>query len=212
MPAGFDIDWRSLKPALQRLGVVAVVTGILVAASAWYRYQHQSAYEARESEYQSVRNDYRDVQEALHIMRSDYARFQGLERVGFLGREPRLNWVESMRSIAVGLGLPGIRYHLSPRQAYTHPLIADTRPFDLQVTRMAIDIRLDHEGQLLSFFDQLRARGNGLFDIQHCKLGRIHDSDRVVFTGPNLHAHCELNWYSLSMQSMDAVAGEEEDW
>lgn len=211
MPIGSDIDWRSLKPALLRLGVVAVVAGMLVAASAWFRHQHQSAYETSESEYQSVRGGYRDVQEALRIMRSDYARFQSLERVGFLGHEPRLNWVENIRGIAVGLGLPGVRYHLSPRQVYPHPLIANTHPFDLNVTRMTIDARLGHEGELLSFFDQLRARDNGLFDIQHCKLGRIHDSEHVVFSGPNLHVHCELNWYSLTMQAMDMVE-EEEDW
>ena len=211
MAIGSDIDWRSLKPALLRLALVAVVVGILVGASAWFRYQHQSAYTASESEYQSVRSGYRDVQAALRIMRTDYAQFQRLERVGFLGREPRLNWVENIRSIAVGLGLPGIRYHLSPRQAYPHPLIANTHPFDLNVTRMTIDAKLDHEGELLSFFDQLRARDNGLFDIQHCKLGRIHDSDQVIFTGPNLHVHCELNWYSLTRQSTDRVE-EEEDW
>lgn len=197
--------YTELRQPLLRTGAVLAVLLILVAAAGSYNAHVGRQRLAAEQHFQGTVQDFRTALESEQILRTEAERFLQLRAQGFVGPEPRLRWVEDVRTAAAGAGLVAIRYELEPRMPHTANFA--TGSFQLFASLMRLQLELRHEGDLLAFLNLLEARRGGLFELSACTLRRAREAGEISLQAANLKADCELRWYSLDAQ--DSPTAEE---
>lgn len=122
--------------------------------------------------------------------------YQYLQRIGFVGDEQRLNWLEGLRLANQQAQLFGVQYQIGSQQSY--PYAAELTPGQLTLHQsvMKLTFQLLHEGDLMSFLAALGKQGAGFFAVNQCKLERLGTGGSIRFQ-PNLRADCDIAWITL---------------
>ncbi|MBX3661549.1 MAG: hypothetical protein KF804_03760 [Burkholderiales bacterium] len=131
-------------------------------------------------------------------------RYRQLENAGFIGEEQRINWIDALRNANARTDLFGVSYEIGAQQPYAHAAELAPGPIALRQSRMRLDFRLLHEGDLLRFFDALREQGAGLFHLDQCTLRRT-DTGTALRYQPNITANCELAWITATPDAAPGV-------
>jgi hypothetical protein len=123
--------------------------------------------------------------------------YRQLEKIGFVGAEQRLNWVESLRAANAQAGLSGVNYQLTAQEPY--PYVAKDNPVGDRVrqSRMRLSFGVLHEGELTRLFRALSAQQQGLFALNSCSLDRAGRQGAPLPGQANLTAECELSWLTI---------------
>ncbi|MEW6313756.1 MAG: hypothetical protein AB1513_06890 [Pseudomonadota bacterium] len=135
--------------------------------------------------------------EASVIMR--YLRpYQEFQRLGAIGQEQRINWLDGLRNANLEAGLFGVEYQIGAQQPYAFSAAGTTgaaggKP-TLRQSQMKINFRLLHEEDLMRFFRALEQQQVGLFALNQCLLERTSTAPIGTRFQPNLRAECELSW------------------
>ena len=124
---------------------------------------------------------------------SDY---QYLQRLGFVGDEQRINWLEGLRLTNQQTQLFGVDYQIGAQQPYPYASELDPGQLTLYQSLMKINFRLLHEGDLVRFLGTLAQQGAGFFSVNQCVIERL-DTDGSIRFQPNLRADCELAWITV---------------
>ena len=119
--------------------------------------------------------------------------YQYLQRLGFIGDEQRINWLEGLRLSNQQTQLFGVDYQIGAQQPYPYASELEPGQLTLQQSLMKISFRLLHEGDLLRFLGTLAKQGVGVFSVNQCVIKRIDTGGSIRFQ-PNLQADCELAW------------------
>ena len=119
--------------------------------------------------------------------------YQYLQRLGFVGDEQRINWLEGLRLSNQQTQLFGVDYQIGAQQPYPYASELEPGQLTLQQSLMKISFRLLHEGDLLRFLGTLAKQGVGVFSVNQCVMQRIDTGGSIRFQ-PNLQADCELAW------------------
>ncbi len=124
---------------------------------------------------------------------SDY---QYLQRLGFVGDEQRINWLDGLRLTNQQTQLFGVDYQISAQQPY--PYASELNPGELALYQsvMKISFRLLHEEDLLRFLGTLAKQRAGVFSVNQCVMERVETGGSIRFQ-PNLRADCELAWITM---------------
>ena len=122
--------------------------------------------------------------------------YEYLQRIGFVGDEKRLNWLEGLRLSNQQAQLFGVQYQIGSQQQY--PYAAELSPGQLTLHQsvMKLSFQLLHEGDLMSFLTALGKQGAGFFAVNECKLDRANTGGSIRFQ-PNLRADCDIAWITL---------------
>ncbi len=192
----FEIDKDMLRAPLQCLLLVAVVTGLLGGLSTWYtNTQHGELLGAR-GDLNVLRAEYRDAVEAGGILRTSQQRYHDLEQRGFIGDEPRLLWIESLRNSGQTQRLYSLKYNLRQQQPIRMNGGPETSHYQLYASPMQLHLDVAHEGRLVSFFDGLRNERPGVYRLHACTLTPSFSKGQVLFDKPNVSADCDLIWFT----------------
>ena len=126
--------------------------------------------------------------------------YEYLQRIGFVGDEKRLNWLEGLRLSNQQAQLFGVQYQIGSQQQY--PYAAELNPGQLTLHQsvMKLSFQLLHEGDLMSFLKALGKQGAGFFAVNECKLDRANTGGSIRFQ-PNLRADCDIAWITLRAAS-----------
>jgi len=126
--------------------------------------------------------------------------YEYLQRIGFVGDEKRLNWLEGLRLSNQQAQLFGVQYQIGSQQQY--PYAAELNPGQLTLHQsvMKLSFQLLHEGDLMSFLTALGKQGAGFFAVNECKLDRANTGGSIRFQ-PNLRADCDIAWITLRAAS-----------
>jgi Tfp pilus assembly protein PilV len=126
--------------------------------------------------------------------------YEYLQRIGFVGDEKRLNWLEGLRLSNQQTQLFGVQYQIGSQQQY--PYAAELNPGQLTLHQsvMKLSFQLLHEGDLMSFLTALGKQGAGFFAVNECKLDRANTGSSIRFQ-PNLRADCDIAWITLRAAS-----------
>lgn len=136
--------------------------------------------------------------------------YRNLERMGFVGEEQRLNWVEGLRLSNQQSQLFGISYQIGAQQPY--PFAAELNPGQITVhhSLMKLNFGLLHEGDLLRLLTTLGKQGAGFFAVNQCEMERagaaVTNTGGAVRYQPNLRAECELSWITLRAPATEIAA------
>jgi hypothetical protein len=126
--------------------------------------------------------------------------YQYLQRIGFVGDEQRLNWLEGLRLSNQQSQLFGVQYQIGSQQPYAFADELDAGQLALHQSVMKLDFQLLHEGDLMRFFATLGKQGAGFFAVNQCKIERVSTGGSIRFQ-PNLRAACDLSWITLRPSS-----------
>jgi len=178
--------------------LLALLAVLLVAVAAIY-YTEQLMVSARQqltqqqAQLKEARTRLQKSGDEKDIIVSYLDRFRQLQRVGFVGEEQRINWLDGLRLTNQQTDLFGVDYQIGVQKPY--PFAADFDPGQLTLNQsvMRLRFRLLHEEDLMRFLSTLTRQGAGIFTVDQCILRRI-DAGGVIRFQPNVSADCELSW------------------
>lgn len=191
-------DLRALRDPL-------IVMMIVLAACAAVNYYLSSSLKTATQELAQQENQLRAARARLHtsgdekqiIVRylNDY---QWLQRLGFVGDEQRINWLDGLRIANQQADLFGVAYQIGTQAPYAYAAQYNPGQIALNQSVMRLDFRLLHEADLMRFLTALSRQGGGIFAVDQCMLKRI-DNRGVIRYQPNLTAECDLSWITAKV-------------
>ena len=174
--------------ALAAVGAVYYTDGLLGQARRQLAQQEALLKEARNRLYQSG--------EEREVITRYLGAYQQLQRIGFVGEEQRINWLDGLRIANQRTELFGVDYQISEQRPYPYAGEFDPGQMALRQSVMKLRFRLLHEEDLMRFFNALAQGGAGVFSVDQCTLKRLEASGAIRYQ-PNLAAECELSWITV---------------
>jgi len=193
------MNTSDLRPLLVPLVVLAVTIAVgagllyysdlkLKAATATLAQQQTLLRESRTR----LQRAGQEKQVIVHYLRA----YEYLQRLGFVGDEQRINWLDGLRLTNQQTQLFGVDYQISTQQPYPYASELNPGQLGLYQSVMKISFRMLHEEDLLRFLGTLAKQGAGMFSVNQCVLERANDGSSISLQ-PNLRAECELAWITL---------------
>ena len=179
------------------LAIALAASFAMVAFSSNQRSQSEKQYRDHVAALQEARTRYQRSGEERETVMHYVQAYRQLEKIGFVGAEQRLNWVESLRAANTQAGLFGVDYQLSAQEPF--PYVAKDNPVGDRVkhSRMKLSFGVLHEGDLTRLFRALSAQQPGLFTLNNCSLDRAGRQGAPLPRQANLSAECELSWLTI---------------
>ncbi|MDJ0709954.1 MAG: hypothetical protein QNJ14_06180 [Woeseiaceae bacterium] len=195
----FDFDWpyvrrHTLRPVLSAIVAVVALAGSLFA----HDYQRER-YDEITANRDAVHEDYDALVHQRRLVDRYHRRYQRFDELGFIGRESRLDWVETLRTTAKDLSLQRLSYSIEPQIEVIPPVKSVFGGEDLQIraSKLQLELGLLHELDLLRFFDALQVSAPGLIKVDRCELTWDLEPGSRTNTDTNLTATCALQLYSV---------------
>lgn len=186
-------DFKSL-----RASAIVLLLTVLAGSGAVY-YTDLMLQEAKrqlaqqENLLKEARNRLYQSGEEKEIITRYLDRYIQLQRIGFVGEEQRINWLDGLRVANQRTDLFGVDYQISEQRAYVYASEFSPGQIELHQSVMKLKFGLLHEADLMRFFSALAQAGAGIFYIDQCTLKRT-DTGGALRYQPNLLAECELTW------------------
>ncbi len=190
-------ELRALQnPLIMLLVVVGLCAGLI--------YQLDQTLTSTKRELAQYQNQLREARTRLQksgdekqIIVRYLPNYQYLQRIGFVGDEQRLNWLEGLRLANQQAQLFGIQYQIGTQQVYPYAAEIDPGQLTLHQSVMKLDFRLLHEGDLMRFLTALGKQGAGFFAVNQCRIERLNMGGSIRFQ-PNLRAECDIAWITVN--------------
>ncbi len=202
MKKSFEIDFNALRgPLLLVLGLLLMAL-IFIGASLQFRNAMNDERRMQEGKFQALVQDYQELVQAEHIIETLYDRYQVLEKQGFIGEEPRLQWLETLRRTGDGSGIISMQYRLHEQRPYDGMRAINSGSYQVYVSPMDLQVDALHEGDLLVFLDRLYSVDHIMAAVDGCTLQR-QGVDEILPGVANLRADCKLSWFTIRTRTDD---------
>jgi hypothetical protein len=193
--------WRADLRLLYRpaaIFAVALLAAVALAGiSGWYRADQDRALADATEAHDRVAGRLANAERELHDIQTFQPRYVALRDAGWVGTENRLGWIEAIQASRNTRRLPAVAYDIEPQQSIALPAPLKTGDIGLRGSRMALHLGLLHEGDLFSFFSDLRQAG--LYTVQDCAVKRTAAAPDAPPDAPRLQADCTLVWLTIAV-------------
>ncbi len=194
-----ELDWSVIKFPTIIFIVVLLVSVALIYGSWTFKEDMFSEYKKNKAMFTAISQQYLAVDENEKIIRQYYPEFIALYKKGFVGREHRLNWIETLRAASERIKLPGLTYDISPQEEYSPEFSTNMGRFALYSSTMKLNISMLHEGDLSRFIEDINEHVEGIFTITKCRFIRTSKKLIEKRDAKNIMADCELQWINIRM-------------
>lgn len=193
------MNWNALRAL--KAPLITLITVIMIGAGLLYYIDFTLTKAKRELAQQQSK--LRDARARLQKARDDNAiiarylnDYQYLQRIGVIGDEQRINWLEALHFTNQQRRLFGVNYQIGAQQTYPYAREFDPGQLTLHQSVMKVTVRLLHEGDLIPFLGTLAQQRAGVFSVDQCAMERV-DVGGSARNQPNVHADCELAWITI---------------
>lgn len=187
-------DIRYLKwPLLVFLSALGFGSAAIVVSKD-FAARARGEIQGAQSQLDAARANFAAAEEDRKNMTVYLREYGELAEHGIIGEGQQLDWIENMEKIRRLHRVLNFSYTLSRQHLHTQKIKAGRGRFDLNMSDMALQIELLHEGQLMNFIDQLRAAPRGKFILNNCAMERADDASATAL----LRASCAGSWLTLS--------------
>lgn len=195
-------DLRRLAPSL----ATALVMIALGALAVWFVLQQSQLAQRDRNTAQSQRSasaqrlaQSRDEEQEI---KQKIARYNTLVARGIIGEEHRLDWVEQINAIKSARQLYDLQYEIAPQKPIDATILPGTSgSYEFYASTMQLTLQLLHEGDLLDFLTDLRAKVHADIRPRSCDVARLPKSAAGSTDGrgpqPLLKADCTLDWITV---------------
>ena len=194
-----DIDWSILRLSLIIFFICLIVSGALIYGSFYFKDKMLNEYNRNNAMFRSVSNKYFAVDEEEKLIKKYYPVFVQLYNEGTLGRELRLNWVETLRKAGEEIDISSLSYEIQSQELYTPAFPVMTGKYSLFRSVMNLNMQLLHEGNLFRLFEILDQKAKGAYNIENCTITSTSIKILEAPGSANLSARCELIWHSIKL-------------
>ena len=194
-----ELDWSVIKFSTIIFTAVLLVSIALIFGSWSFKQDMLREYNKNKALFNSISQRYLAVDEDEKIIRQHYPEFIALYKKGIVGREHRLNWIETLRASSERIKLPGLTYGISPQETYTPGFNVNLGRFALYSSAMKLNIGMLHEGDLSRLIKDLNEHADGMFTITECRFTRSSATLIESHDAKNVTANCELQWLNMRM-------------
>ncbi len=184
-----------------KLPVTALAAATAIGAAGIY-YSHGTLEAAkrslvqREQQLRDARTRLQKSGDEKQLIVRYVDRYRYLQRLGFVGDEQRINWLEGLRLANQQTQLFGVGYQIGTQQPYPYASELDPGTLVLRQSVMRLDFGVLHEGDLMRFLTTLAKQGAGVFSVNQCLMERGATGGTIRFQ-PNLRVRCEIAWITL---------------
>lgn len=185
-----------IKRALYVFTVVVIASVVTVALSDSFV---DDAYQNEQSEKRAMRiwkNKIDGSRESNKIIDEYESSYTSLVNRHIVGEENRLSWFETIQSTANAKGMLLVKYDITSQE-----LVPDTtgqhsaKGLEVYRSKMTLDIRMAHEGDLFAMLNTLDEKAKGLFIVDKCEIKKIET--RLSENRIKMRSLCELSWYTF---------------
>lgn len=185
-----------IKPALGIFIMVLVVSIVAVVVSESYM---NDAYDSEQSEKRAMRiwkNKIDGSRESNKIIDEYENSYTSLVNRHIIGEENRLSWFETIQSTTNARGMPSVKYNITS-QTLVNDASGQHAAQGLKVfkSKMTLDIKMAHEGDLFAMLNNLDSKAKGLFVVDKCDIEKKETSDKNKVN--SMRALCELSWFTF---------------
>jgi hypothetical protein len=188
-----------LKPA--RTSLILFVLSVLFALAlvsglSYLRVKEEQSNKKTERMLSDAREHIVKLTTDLDSIRQLKEKYNRLSRSGFIGEPDRDSWVQQLESIYRDTRLPpSLRYTLSPPQLINQVQDSSADSYLNHIFHHDLKFELSaiHEGEFLSFMEQLRANWRAPYRVDTCQFIREDASQPVA----GLKINCTVQLYSL---------------
>ncbi|HNP63464.1 MAG TPA: hypothetical protein PKH39_05970 [Woeseiaceae bacterium] len=193
-----DLDWDYIRRFTTRPLISAIIAIAALLFALWTHNEHKALFTELSANRVAVHEDYESLIAQRRLVDRYHRRYQQYYELGFIGRENRLDVVETMRTTTAELDLPRVSYTIEPQSAVVAPVTSFLGGENIQVrvSKLQLEMGLIHEIDLLRFFDVLQSQAPGMIKVDRCELANIGDTSSTP-GDPNLSANCEVNIFSV---------------
>lgn len=195
----FEFDWPYIRRHSLRPVASAVVAMSLLGAAHWLHGEQVQKLDRISISQNQVHEDYDSLVHQRRLVERYHRRYERFAQLGFIGRESRLDWVETLRTTASTLSIPRLSYSIEPQVRMIPPVQSAEGWQDVEVhaSRVQLSMGLLHELDLLRFFDALQASAPGLLKVDRCELSWQAAPGNIASAASNLSADCAVQLFSV---------------
>ncbi|MEL7185562.1 MAG: hypothetical protein AAFN50_03865, partial [Pseudomonadota bacterium] len=170
---------------------------VLLAIAMWVNASQERLYNELTANRAAMHQDYDSLLNQRRLVDAYHRRYQHFSDLGFVGRESRLDWVETLRSATESVALPRLSYSIEPQLEVVPPMTSVLGGDDIQirVSKVQLEMGLVHEYDLLRFFDALQVEAPGFIKVDSCQL--VFEGERRDAGGKAKHPTCAAQIYSV---------------
>jgi hypothetical protein len=194
-----DIDWSILRFSIIILFICMLVSGVLISSSFYFKDKMLNDYNSHNAMFRSVSNKYFAVDEEEKLIKKFYPVFVQLYNSGVIGRELRLNWVETLRKAGDEIKMSSLTYEIHSQEVYTPAFPVMLGRYTLFRSVMNLNMQLLHEEDLFRLFEILDREAKGAYNVSNCTITSTTSKITEAPGSANLSARCELVWHSIKL-------------
>lgn len=194
----FSEDFPIIRKAVITFGVCLVIAVSLIVGSLFYlskleaiKLQAQSELEQAQGKYTAATNEKNQILEFQSM-------YLELVQRGFVGEEKRLDAIEFIHSIQESRKLLPITYEIAPQQIVQLAPTLQTGELEVRGSKLTAHIGLLHEGDMLTFLNDLSSKG--VFVPQSCSI-KSGEGARVSSLPAKLEGECTLYWITMGRRA-----------
>ena len=193
------IDWSILKKSITFLSICLIIASTLSVGSYYFSSKLEKEYNNNKRIFQSISRKYLDVDQEEKLLIDYYPKFIKLYEKGVIGREKRLNWLETLRQAGEKVNLPSLAYSISSQQEYTPEYNINYNGYSLYRSSMKLTLGLLHEGDLFKLIEYINRTANGSSTLSECTFRM--NGEKVVYNKnhANISASCLLYWITIDL-------------
>jgi hypothetical protein len=196
------IEWSLIKRPFWVAAFAIVLAWVLIYAGSRFSALSEARYQEAYTRLDKLVRDHHKASVDRSIYAAHIERFVDLRRLGIVGDEPRLSWVEALESARDSLMIPSLQYSIAPQlRVSIESEDWDNTKLSLNRSTMTLDIDAVHEGDLLALLDKLGQSTSGRFEVRGCEMERPAGGQAVAIAigSVNLLAQCRLDWYTVEL-------------
>jgi hypothetical protein len=197
-------DLQALRTPLLVLFAVLLVAAAAVYSTEQLKASSERQFAQQEARLKEARTRLQKSGEEKDIIVRYRDAFRALQRIGFVGEEKRINWLDGLRYTNQQADLFGVDYQIGAQKKYPYAASLNPGQIELFESVMRLRFRLLHEEDIIRFFDLLARQNLGIFQIDQCNMQRL-DTRGVIRFQPNVTADCELSWITAKVKASGAA-------
>ncbi|MBI3936279.1 MAG: hypothetical protein HY323_04820 [Betaproteobacteria bacterium] len=191
-------DLKAVKGPLAGLALVALAAAGAVYYGDVFVQQAHEQLQQSQGKLKEARTRLQKSGDEKELIVRYLGSYQQLQRIGFVGEEQRINWLDGLRISNQRVDLFGVEYQISAQRPYPHATDFHPGQLVLSESHMKLRFRALHEEDPMRFFNALARLGAGVFTIDQCVLRRL-DTGGVIRYQPNVLADCDLSWITVKV-------------
>lgn len=193
------IDWSVLRSAIIVLVISVAISASMLIGSFYFQRAAQAEYDSHQNRFLSISNRYLATDEEEALIRQYYPEFMNYYHRGILGRERRLDWIETLKAAGEIIDIPSLRYEISSQSEYQNQLPVNMGRYRLYSSTMRISMDMLHEGDLLRLLDALNRMQSGLYTVSDCTFSQRGPINLDSADRGNISSTCNLHWFNVKL-------------